>query len=191
MEASVTAAIHNLHDSHAEVREDAAFALGALSKRTQSSTNATHSLIAALGDTNPRVRASAATALGQICDASAAESLAVALMNDANRVPGVGVEIVRVAAAEAILKMRDPRAVGALLTVVGCAYKEHVALEALVEIGRPAVGPLVAALANRYEDVRSCAKQAQAKIDEQWPSSEWPEPLSRLVSREYTSFRCS
>jgi len=111
-------------------------------------------LVAALADSDPRLRRAVVETLGKIGDVRAAESLMAALKDDES-------SMVRFAAARALGKIGDPRAVEPLVTALGdvpdhefAPDVREAASEALEKIGAPAVESLVAALKDKDYAVR-------------------------------------
>lgn len=129
-------------------------------------------LVAALKEGEEHARGWAAWALGEIGDARAVEPLLAELETapatvrfgdaPASRVPS--------AAAEALGKIGDPRAVEPLVVALGkwTTYKEAAA--ALVQMGAPAVKPLLAALGGLTREFRAFGvntlEQLVTRIDE-------------------------
>ena len=120
-------------------------------------------LIAALKDKNDSVRSAAATALGKIKDPRAVEPLIDAL-KDKN-------DSIRSAAATALGIIKDSRAVEPLIASLAIKGEDYsgvsplsAATIALIEIGGPAVEPLIDALKNKNPSVRSAAAIALGKI---------------------------
>lgn len=117
-------------------------------------------LFGALNDQDPRIRAAAAEALGELGDPSAIEALGTALAKDTD-------SNVREAAAEALGEMGSPNAVQVLRTGLKDADEEvrEAVVEALGSIGGPdAERVLRQALADSDEDVRDAAVAALAKM---------------------------
>jgi HEAT repeat protein/uncharacterized protein YndB with AHSA1/START domain len=112
-------------------------------------------LVAALRHSDQAVRAAAAVALGQIGDERAVDPISVALMHDA-------ASQVRSDAAEALGRMGDERAVGILIGALKDKGKgvREMAGPALVRIGAPSVGPLVAVLGDADVYTRNAAVDA-------------------------------
>jgi HEAT repeat protein len=175
---AVEGLLTQLEDEDEGVRGSAAEALGRIGD-----ARAIGGLLARLEDKDPSVRWMAAEALGRIGDARAMEPLTAALQDSDGDV--------RRAATEALVKIGAP-AVGPLTTALKNEKDavRHAAAEALeqigwrpdwseagaiywimkrewgkcVEIGAPAVEPLIAALKNRNKDVRQAATEALGKI---------------------------
>jgi len=135
--------IEALDDPMTGRRQRAARVLGEIGDR-----RSVEPLRRALLDPLAGVRQAAAKSLGELGDPSAASSLAAILTDpDLN---------VRRASALALAEMRDPRAVEALLPDLR-GPKPEPAIDALVRIGAPASGPMLAMLA-----------ESRARGDEQW-----------------------
>jgi len=117
-------------------------------------------LLGALADKDPRIRAAAAEALGEVGDPSAIEPLGKALASDAD-------SNVREAAAEALGDVGSPNAIPMLrggLRDADSDVREAV-VDALAGIGGPeAERVLRQALADSDEDVRDAAAAALAKM---------------------------
>jgi len=125
--------IARLKAADPDVRQRAAEALGNTKDR-----RAVEPLIATLKDPFSNVRRSAVDALGDIKDPRAVEPL-IAVLRDSyedREVQG--------RAASALLKIKDPRAVEPLIAAIDVTNLRE--LEALKEIGAPAVEGLIAAL---------------------------------------------
>jgi HEAT repeat protein len=155
-------------------------------------------LIAALKDRDKDVRKAAAQALGKIGDPRAVEPLIPALSDKDNDVRSVTAEAlgnigaqlqdatlrtrvveqliealkesgVRHKAAVALGKIGDTRAVGPLIASLkdGFWYRQSPEeVEALAQIGIPAVKPLVVALKDSNQQVRCLAAEALCKISD-------------------------
>jgi HEAT repeat protein len=154
----VQALIAALGDENASARSDAAVALGALGD-----PRAVDALVAALDDEYPFVRVSAAEALGAIGEPEAVPALIVALGRSATST-GEALGDVQAATAGALAAIGDPRAVKPL---VRYAAKEWVAddvVPLLVQMGKPAVKPLIAILGERRGRQAEVAAQALGEI---------------------------
>jgi hypothetical protein len=117
-------------------------------------------LLGALADKDPRIRAAAAEALGEVGDASAVEPLGKALASDAD-------SDVRDAAAEALGDIGSPNAVPLLSAGLRDADEDvrETVVDALGSIGGPdAERVLRQALSDPDEDVRDAAAAALAKM---------------------------
>lgn len=125
-------------------------------------------LIGMLKEDNDAVRKNAALALGKIGDKRATQHLINAL-RDENK--GF-----RRFAAKSLGDLGDPIAVGPLLDVcrkeINDKYFREDAADALVNIGTPAIEPLIEALHNDDGIVRRYAKEALIKIGEASGTSE-------------------
>jgi HEAT repeat protein len=171
--------IASLNDSNGVMRQAAAVALGKLGD-----ARAVEPLFAALKDSSKLVNRAAAEALGQIGDTRAAEPLNAALKDSD--------ETVRRAAAEALGQIGDARAAEPLNAALkdSNSHVRKAAAGALdkigwrpgqdesgavywvvkrewdkcIEIGTPAVAPLIAALKDSDGDVREAAAGALDKI---------------------------
>jgi HEAT repeat protein len=171
--------IVGLGDTEPDLRSDAAYALGLIGDAL-----AAEPLIAALKDSQSSVRKQAAHALGKIGDARAAEAL-IAATND-------GDPDVRSAATYALTKISDVRAAGPLITALksgdsdlrkraaktlesigwqpspdelGATYwMVQERWDKCVEIGAPAVTPLIASLKDNKRDFRQAAIGALVRI---------------------------
>ncbi|MFQ6125450.1 MAG: HEAT repeat domain-containing protein [Candidatus Heimdallarchaeota archaeon] len=118
---------------------------------------------------DPTARKYAIEALGQLRDARAVEPLIQALLTAESR--GV-----RETAVRALGQLGDPRAVGPILKAMGeeedgliiydTEFHIHneLVVDALVQIGAPAVAPLTQALRDPNPDVREIAHIVLAKI---------------------------
>ncbi len=132
-------------------RAEAAEGLGALAD-----TGSETALIAALGDEDSRVRASAAGALDALPRTRATVFALVDALQDAERV-------VRERAARSLGRLGDPTAVGPLLD--GLEQGSAAAARALGEIGDPrALGPLLDAL--RSPALAGAAAEALGRLGE-------------------------
>ncbi|MDK1031543.1 MAG: HEAT repeat domain-containing protein, partial [Planctomycetia bacterium] len=168
--------IERLSSPDVRDRRGAALALGEMG---QMATAAVGKLIAALRDSEPRVRDVAAWALGLIGDvraigpliaslkdedgfvrSDAAEALGV--INDKRAVEPLIAALkdewrrVRHSSALALGQIKDPRAVGPLITILtdekAGGFGEA---DALAEIGSPAVNPLIAILKDEKETFKA------------------------------------
>jgi HEAT repeat protein len=146
--AAVAPLIAALQDDELWVRRRAAEALGKIGGR-----RAVLPLIGILNDPDDHdTWESAARALGQIGDPAAVDALVPVLSRP-------GVESVE-AAAWALGRLGDPQAVQPLIALASPGLwrsGRQAVLEALVAIGRPAVGPLVAALGGETAGARAFA----------------------------------
>ncbi len=111
------------------------------------------SLIVTLKDNNSNVRRFATEALGEIGDPRAIEPLVTALQDEDSEVRG--------AAAEALDKLGWKPESKEMEAIYLIAKQEW---ERCVEIGAPAVEPLIAALKDKNELVRKAAAEALGKI---------------------------
>jgi hypothetical protein len=120
-------------------------------------------LFGALNDQDPRIRAAAVEALGEVGDPSAIEALGQALAKDTD-------SGVREAAAEALGELGSPNAVQVLRSGLKDAdgVVREAVVEALADIGGPeAERVLRQALADSDEDVRDAAAAALAMLKQQ------------------------
>jgi HEAT repeat protein len=141
-----------LKDERQDVRSAAASALG-----TIGDARAVQPLIDALADNSFHVRNAAACSLGHLKDSRAVNPLIAALKGD---------RALRSTAARALGQLGDNRAVKPLMAFLGKGgldSQESVTL-ALVEIGEPAIEPLIAAVGSRNFYVRWHAAFALRKI---------------------------
>ena len=147
---------------------------------------ATDALIGALKDTDPVVRGYAATALGEIGDPRAKEALLAALrtedasvVNMATSLYNLGstevVEILigklrdpnpnnRLYAIYALGKISDPEMVRPLIEVLDSEEIGWLAAKALVNVGQPALQPLLESLFSENRNVRLYATYALGEI---------------------------
>ena len=177
------ALIGRLKDTDKRVRVYAATALGEIRDR-----RAVEPLIGALQDKDWEVRRQAAAALGEIKDPQAVKPLVTTLPDNDWRVRdfvqsalteigGPAVEpliaslrdesgLVRARAAETLGKIKDVRAAEPLLAILNDSERvvQVVARDALVQIGVPAVKPLINALKHRDSLVRAHAAAALGEI---------------------------
>lgn len=164
-----------------EIRQHAAFALGAIR-----SAAATDALVGALKDADPVVRGYAATALGEIGDRRAREPLLAALRNEnasvvnmatalydlgSTEVVGILVEKLRdmnpnnrLYAVYALGKISDPAMVHPLVEVLGSEEIGWLAARALVNVGQPAVAPLLESLFSDNSTARLYATYTLGEI---------------------------
>ena len=178
---AVPALIPLLASPDAEIRQHVAYALGMI--RDQAATDA---LIGALKDADPVVRGYAATALGEIGDPRAKEALLAALrtenasvVNMATSLYNLGstevVEILigklrdpnpnnRLYAIYALGKISDPGMVHPLVAVLDSEEIGWLAAKALVNIGQPALQPLLESLFSENRNVRLYATYALGEI---------------------------
>ena len=189
-----------LGDNEKRLRSAAANALGRTGDR-----RAVEPLIEALGDSDPEVRTTAAHSLGLLKDGRAAAPL-VAWFRGETRLGGLGEDVldgmdaapavepliaalkdehadVRVFAARALGRIRDPRAVGALLgaRLDGDPLVRARVLEALAAAGDPrSFSPLLEALNDRETTVVAAAASALGESHD--PRA--LEPLLKLLKDE-------
>jgi HEAT repeat protein len=178
---AVPALLPLLASPDAEIRQHVAFALGMIRDK-----RATDALVTALKDPDPVVRGYAATAIGEIGDARAKEALLAALrtedasvVNMATSLYNLGgqevVEILigklrdpnpnnRLYAIYALGKISDPSEIHPLIDVLGNEEIGWLAAKALVNIGPPAVTPLLEALFSENRTVRLYATYALGEI---------------------------
>jgi HEAT repeat protein len=172
-----------LASPNAEIRQHVAYALGMIRDKA-----ATDALIGALKDADPVVRGYAATALGEIGDPRAKEALVAALrtedasvVNMATSLYNLGSEEVveiligklrdpnpnnRLYAIYALGKISDPKMVRPLIDVLDSGEVGWLAAKALVNIGQPALQPLLEALFSENRTVRLYATYALGEIRE-------------------------
>jgi len=134
--------LEQLRSSDWSVRSAAATELGKLGDR-----QAAGALSAALRDSSAEVAQNAAVALGVLRDISAVEALAAVVQNS----DGYFHSTVRIAAAEALAKLQDRRAVAALMAGVRDQIAEvsQASIQALGTLGDGrAIDPLVAVVRN-------------------------------------------
>ncbi len=139
--------IRALNDEDAEVRMEAASALGKIGDST-----AVAPLIRVLSDANPKVRVSAASSLGRLRAIRALDALVKATSDPAANV--------RKAAIRALARFRDQRAVPALIRALSSNSPDvrELAADALGDLKDPrAVEPLIGALSDPTADVREQA----------------------------------
>jgi HEAT repeat protein len=117
---------------------------------------AVESLIDALRDEAEGVRQQTAFSLGELKEPRAVEALAAALQDEADNV--------RENAARALGQIKDPRAVGPLVKALADDAAAQEVSVALAAIGKPAVEPLLAALRDKDEGVRSYAATTLGEI---------------------------
>jgi HEAT repeat protein len=178
---AVPALVPLLASPDAEIRQHVAYALGMIRDKA-----ATDALIGALKDTDPIVRGYAATALGEIGDPRAKEALLAALrtedasvVNMATSLYNLGstevVEILigklrdrnpnnRLYAIYALGKISDPEMVRPLIEVLGNEEIGWLAAKALVNVGQPALQPLLESLFSENRTVRLYATYALGQI---------------------------
>ncbi|HEY5998948.1 MAG TPA: HEAT repeat domain-containing protein, partial [bacterium] len=178
---AVPALVPLLAHADPEVRQHVAFALGMIRDRA-----ATDALIGALKDSDPVVRGYAATALGEIGDARAKGALLSALRSEDASVVNMatslynlgGDEVVevlvgklrdpnpnnRLYALYALGKIPDPRGVRPLIEALADEEIGWLAAQALVNIGVPAIQPLLEALFADDATVRLYATYALGEI---------------------------
>jgi len=149
---AVDALIGALKDERQDVRRAAAYALG-----TIGDASAVAPLIDALADESFGVREAAACSLGHLKDRRAVNPLIAALKGD---------QALRSTAARALGQLGDSRALKPLMAFLGKGgldSQESVTL-ALVEIGEPAIEPLITAVGSRNFYVRWHAAFALRRI---------------------------
>ncbi len=178
---AVPALVPLLANPDVEIRQHVAFALGMIRDKA-----ATDALIGALKDPDPVVRGYAATALGEIGDQRAKAALVAALrtedasvVNMATSLYSLGsgevVEILvgklrdpdpnnRLYAIYALGKISDPKMVRPLVEVLDSEEIGWLAAKALVNIGQPALQPLLEALFSERRNVRLYATYALGEI---------------------------
>jgi len=178
---AVPALVPLLASPNAEIRQHVAYALGMIRDKA-----ATDALIIALKDVDPVVRGYAATALGEIGDPRAKEALIAALrtedasvVNMATSLYNLGSEEVvdilvgklrdpnpnnRLYAIYALGKISDPKMVHPLVEALDSAEIGWLAAKALVNIGQPALQPLLEALFSENRSVRLYATYALGEI---------------------------
>lgn len=155
-QGDVQSLILALQDQDASVRREAAEALGKLG-----SAQAVPVLVKTLRDQDSAVRLSTIEALGKIGDPKAVPGLTEAL-ESAQSLGGELLADEQEAAAKALAAIGDARAVKPL---VRYASENHdVAVRALVEIGKPAVGPLTEVLEGKARAARTVAAEALGEI---------------------------
>jgi HEAT repeat protein len=179
--AAVPALVPLLSSPDTEIRQHAAYALGMIRDKA-----AIDALIGALKDADPVVRGYAATALGEIGDPRAKQALLEALRaEDASMVnmaaalytlgspEVVGILIGklrdpspnnRLYAIYALGKISDPEMVRPLVDVLDSEEIGWLAAKALVNIGPPALQPLLEALFSENRTVRLYATYALGEI---------------------------
>jgi HEAT repeat protein len=173
--------IGHLEHPNPDVRQNAVFALGMLKAK-----EATDPLIRVLGDEDPVVRGYAATALGEIGDPRAKKALVEALrkedasvVNMATSLYGLGSEQVvdilieklrdpdpnkRLYATFALGRISDPKEIQPLIDVLSSKEIGWLAAQALVNIGEPAISPLLEALFSEDQTRRLYATYALGQI---------------------------
>jgi len=116
-------------------------------------------LIDALGDVNPEVRAKAAGALGKLSETRATDRLLEMLLSDP-------IPFVRTRVAQALGAIGQPRVVDHLLQVLKDPewWVRVRAIEALEQIGKESVGPLLTALEDEDAEVRRRAATALERM---------------------------
>jgi len=147
-----------LEDESRDVRKSAAEALGKIGD-----PQAVQPLIKAASDGNDNVRISAAIALGQIGAPQAVPPL-VNMLSDRN-------SSVVTSAVGALGEIADPRAIQPLIKAVGDRGVggrhggfRRAAIDALPKMGQPAVRPLIEALADKRQHVRTAAAMMLGEI---------------------------
>ncbi|MBD1928143.1 HEAT repeat domain-containing protein [Trichocoleus sp. FACHB-90] len=153
----VPALRQSLRDADAEVRREAAEALGALGEIGNEAAIST--LLQVLQDSNAMVRASAAKALGKIGSEDAISALLIALQDSS--------AMVRASATEALGKVGSEDAISALLTALQDqdAMVRASATEALGKVGsEDAISALLTALQDQDAKVRVTATEALGKV---------------------------
>src|SRR5438552_239169 len=172
-ESSVEALVAAMRDERVEVRCLAVQALGRISD-----PRAVEALIAALCDKNALMRCFVVRALGQIGQA-AIEALIAALRDDDKRV--------RCGAVRSLGNIGDTRAVEPLVEVLrdeaASTLIRRLAVQALGEIGQPAVQGLIATLHDKGKEVRQDAVQALGRIRD----TRAVEPLVEVLRDEAAS----
>ncbi len=178
---AVPALVPLLADPDAEIRQHVAYALGMIRDKT-----ATEALIGALKDPDPVVRGYAATALGEIGDTRARAALLAALRTENVSVVNMasslsdlgGEEVVKILIAKlhdpnpnnrlyalyALGKISDPEMVRPLIEVLGSEEIGWLAAKVLVNIGQPALQPLLESLFSENRTVRLYATYALGEI---------------------------
>jgi HEAT repeat protein len=146
------ALIQALQDRYFSVRQVVALALGEIRE-----AKTLPALMRTLDDPEPEVRSSALLAIGKFCEPSAFDRMADLLLDD----PDLEV---RQAAAKALGDSKHPQALEFLLVALRDSYWWYeregavaTLLEAIVNIGQPAVEPLLEALRNPEGTVRRYA----------------------------------
>jgi hypothetical protein len=157
--AELTAALlRAIGDENRQVRLDAAYALGAIGVPLAASDVPV--LIAALGQTDPAMRAAVARVCGRLGVRQAGDRL-VEMMNDGNA-------DVRLAAMWALGELRFERAVQALTDFqghYGSASEGLAALAALAKIAHPSSAPLFrAALTQEHVEARRLGAEGAGRL---------------------------
>jgi HEAT repeat protein len=168
---SVMPLIAALQDPRPDVRTGAARTLGRVGD-----TRAVNPLIQVLGDANSGVRIAAAEALGYVGSPVAVEPLILASHDPDGDLQRW--------ALRALGYIGDERAVAALTEEMGSDdYSVRtVAIEALVEIGRPSIPSLVEALSHPSRDIRTGAAECLALTG--WTPATNEEKIPFLIARE-------
>ena len=143
--------IGSLDDKNRFVRIEAARALGWIGDG-----QAVEPLITALGDKDWSVRGVAEAALGKIGDKRAVEPLITALQNE--------IELNKITIITALGMIGDKRAVKPLINTLKYNLFQPVTIEALVNIGKPAIKPLETALKDENSNIREGVKKALERI---------------------------
>ena len=178
---AVPALVPLLASPDAEIRQHVAYALGMIRDKA-----ATDALIGALKDTDPVVRGYAATALGEIGDPRAKEALLAALRTEDASVVNMATSLYNLGSAEvveiligklrdpnpnnrlyaiyALGKISDPAMVHPLIEVLDSEEIGWLAAKALVNIGQPALQPLLESLFSENRNVRLYATYALGEI---------------------------
>jgi HEAT repeat protein len=139
------------------VREKAVYTLGEIKD-----ARAVQPLIALLKDPDQLVRSEAAQVLGDMQDPQAVDPLSAALQDKS----------IQNDVIEALTKLNDPRAIPALIAVMGTGDLYYCtpcfpAEKALVKLGAPAVQPLNAALQDASPNVRRWSAKALQQIGDE------------------------
>ncbi|MBI5838764.1 MAG: HEAT repeat domain-containing protein [Chloroflexi bacterium] len=157
--AAVPALMDALHGEFYTVRAKAAAALGSIGD-----PKFIHELLPALNDPEDEVRIAAVLALGKYREPSTFDEMGNVLLDDP-------IIEVRQAAARALGNTKHPEAVFFLMQAIRDAFwwyeREHAAgdlLQAIENIGAPAVDSLIEALADREGTVRKFAATILGKI---------------------------
>jgi HEAT repeat protein len=178
---AVQALVPLLASPDAEVRQHVAYALGMIRDKA-----ATAALVDALKDADPVVRGYAATALGEIGDTRAKEALLAALRTEdasvvnkaTSRYNHGSTDVVgihngklrdpnpnnRLYAIYALGKISDPQMVRPLIEVLDSEEIGWLAAKVLVNIGQPALQPLLESLFSENLNVRLYATYALGEI---------------------------
>ncbi len=174
---AVPALVPLLASPDAEIRQHVAYALGMIRDKA-----ATDALIGALKDPDPVVRGYAATALGEIGDQRAKEALLAALRTEDASVVNMATSLFNLGSAEvveiligklrdpnpdnrlyaiyALGKISDPEMVRPLIDVLDSEEIGWLAAKVLVNVGQPALRPLLESLFSEDRTVRLYATYA-------------------------------